>query len=63
MKKITLPMVVMGNCLVIVDLLRNSNLCSLSLTGFTVVVGVLIVLAVAAAAAVLLIRFRVFKKW
>lgn len=56
-------MVVMGNCLVIVDLLRNSNLCSLSLTGFAVVVGVLIVLAVAAAAAVLLIRFRVFKKW
>lgn len=35
---------------------------SVSLTGFAIVAGVLVVLAVTATAAVLLIRLRVFKK-
>lgn len=55
-------MVVMGKCSVTVDLLGSTNLCSLSLTGFAIVAGVLVVLAVTTTTAVLLIRFRVFKK-
>uniref|UniRef100_A0A8B9FQ88 ADAM metallopeptidase domain 28 n=1 Tax=Amazona collaria TaxID=241587 RepID=A0A8B9FQ88_9PSIT len=59
---ITLPINVMGTAIARADRLRNSNLCFLSLAGFAIVAGVLVVLAVTATAAVFLIRFRVFKK-